>query len=61
MPNFDWLFLEPLKKCDIEFKSDVHITKINRPILILHAKDDLVVPFCLGKKVILVYDFYYCF
>ena len=51
MPKFDWLFLEPLSKNGIEFKSDEHIAHINVPVLILHAKDDLVVPFILGKRV----------
>ncbi|KAB7495165.1 Monoacylglycerol lipase ABHD12 [Armadillidium nasatum] len=50
MPKFKELFLDPLKDTGIDFRSDEHITKINRPVLILHAKDDLVVPFKLGKR-----------
>ena len=51
MPKFEWLFLKPLHENGIDFKSDEHIALIDVPVLILHAMDDLVVPFILGKKV----------
>ncbi|XP_066964156.1 lysophosphatidylserine lipase ABHD12-like isoform X1 [Macrobrachium rosenbergii] len=50
MPKFEWLFLEPLAASGIDFRSDDHIVHINAPVLILHAEDDLVVPFALGRK-----------
>ncbi|KAK7073294.1 Protein abhd12b [Halocaridina rubra] len=50
MPKFEWLFLDPLASSGIDFRSDDHIVHINIPVLILHAEDDLVVPFRLGKK-----------
>ncbi|CAL4058670.1 unnamed protein product [Meganyctiphanes norvegica] len=50
MPKFEWLFLTPLSSNGIDFRSDEHIAHINTPILILHAEDDLVVPYMLGHK-----------
>ncbi|XP_068238665.1 lysophosphatidylserine lipase ABHD12-like isoform X2 [Palaemon carinicauda] len=50
LPYFDWAFVDPLKDIDVQFKSDVHITRITAPIIILHAQDDRVIPFDLGKK-----------
>jgi len=40
----------------IRFESDKHVAEFHQPILILHAEDDLVVPFKLGYK---VYDIFY--
>ncbi|CAG0881332.1 unnamed protein product [Darwinula stevensoni] len=50
MPFFDWLFLGGLSKSRLEFESSRHILKVNVPVLILHAEDDLVVPYILGVK-----------
>jgi len=50
MPAFEWIFTSPLKKNDLAFESDKHIAFIHIPILILHAVDDPVVPFHLGRK-----------
>lgn len=50
MPRFEWLFLEPLATSGIDFRSDDHIVHVQTPVLILHAEDDLVVPFALGQK-----------
>jgi abhydrolase domain-containing protein 12 len=50
MPAFDWIFTSPLKRNDLAFESDKHIGNIHIPIMILHAVDDPVVPFMLGKK-----------
>jgi len=49
MPWFDWFFTSPLANNDLGFVSDQRIEVIDIPILILHAEDDLVVPFKLGK------------
>jgi abhydrolase domain-containing protein 12 len=51
MPFFDWLFVYPLKENGFGFESDQYIANIHIPILILHAIDDPVVPYFLGKKV----------
>lgn len=40
-----------MQENNFTFQSDKHITKVNCPILILHAKDDVVVPYHLGEKV----------
>ncbi|KAF2354541.1 Serine aminopeptidase S33 [Trinorchestia longiramus] len=50
MPLFQWLFLEPLDKAGLCFTSDQHLECANVPVLILHAEDDLVVPFKLGRR-----------
>ncbi|XP_050731190.1 lysophosphatidylserine lipase ABHD12-like [Eriocheir sinensis] len=50
MPKFDWLFLKPLASSGIDFRTEEHIAHVAAPVLILHAEDDLVVPFTLGKK-----------
>ncbi|KAF7278089.1 hypothetical protein GWI33_008853 [Rhynchophorus ferrugineus] len=53
---FGWLayfnstLLRPLRKNGLEFRSLDHIGLIDSPVLILHAKDDGVVPFKLGQQ-----------
>lgn len=59
MPKFEWLFLKPLVDSGIDFRSDDHIANIEAPVLILHAEDDLVVPFALGRKVSLIFNHNY--
>jgi len=49
MPWYDWFFTAPLATNDLGFVSDQRVQVIDVPILILHAEDDLVVPFKLGK------------
>jgi len=49
MPYFDWFFTKSLEENDLGFVSDQRISVIDVPIVILHAKDDAVVPFMLGK------------
>ena len=64
MPWYDWFFTAPLATNDLGFVSDQRvqvgflglvekkmdfIQVIDVPIMILHAEDDLVVPFKLGK------------
>jgi hypothetical protein len=53
------LFVHPLRKNDIIFQNDGHITKISVPIMILHAKDDNVIPSHLGRRVRFEH-LYYC-
>jgi len=49
MPWYDWFFTAPLATNDLGFVSDQRVQVIDVPIMILHAEDDLVVPFKLGK------------
>ena len=44
------LIFSQLREANLEFDSVINLKKILEPILILHAKDDKVVPFELGKK-----------
>ncbi|KAF7704749.1 lysophosphatidylserine lipase ABHD12 isoform X2 [Silurus meridionalis] len=50
LPGFDWFFLDSITANDIRFPSDENVNHISCPVLILHAEDDPVVPFHLGKK-----------
>ncbi|KAM9809706.1 lysophosphatidylserine lipase ABHD12-like isoform X4 [Syngnathus typhle] len=50
LPGFDWFFLDAITANDIRFANDDNINHIRCPVLILHAEDDHVVPFHLGKK-----------
>ena len=49
MPWFDWFFTTSLADSDVAFMTDQRIAVIDCPVLILHAEDDAVVPFKLGK------------
>jgi hypothetical protein len=44
--------VQPLIRNDISFQNDGHIGKIAVPIMIMHAKDDYVIPSLLGRRVI---------
>ncbi|XP_013879073.1 lysophosphatidylserine lipase ABHD12 [Austrofundulus limnaeus] len=50
LPGFDWFFLDAISANNIHFTSDENVNHISCPVLILHAEDDAVVPFHLGKK-----------
>ncbi|KAK1905520.1 Lysophosphatidylserine lipase ABHD12 [Dissostichus eleginoides] len=50
LPGFDWFFLDAITANNIHFASDENVDHISCPLLILHAEDDSVVPFHLGKK-----------
>uniref|UniRef100_A0A3B5AB88 Abhydrolase domain containing 12 n=1 Tax=Stegastes partitus TaxID=144197 RepID=A0A3B5AB88_9TELE len=50
LPGFDWFFLDAITANNIRFASDENVNHISCPVLILHAEDDGVVPFHLGKK-----------
>ena len=50
MPAFEWIFTSTLDRSDVAFFSDVAVKSIHVPVLILHARDDHVVPFDLGRK-----------
>jgi abhydrolase domain-containing protein 12 len=49
MPWFDWFFTAPLATNDLGFVSDQRLEAIDVPVMILHAEDDLVVPYKLGR------------
>ncbi|XP_037083195.1 lysophosphatidylserine lipase ABHD12-like [Pollicipes pollicipes] len=50
MPGFRWLILDPLIAHDMAFESDRHIANVTVPILIMHAEDDLIIPYELAVK-----------
>lgn len=60
LPWFNYTIVDPLYENDLRFESDKHIAEFSQPILIIHAEDDLVVPFKLGYKVSGIY-FFHCF
>lgn len=51
LPWFEFFFIEPVEESNIVFNSDKHLMDTKMPILILHARDDIVVPYTLGEKV----------
>uniref|UniRef100_A0ABI7VX19 Lysophosphatidylserine lipase ABHD12 n=1 Tax=Felis catus TaxID=9685 RepID=A0ABI7VX19_FELCA len=51
-PGFDWFFLDPITSSGIKFANDENVKHISCSLLILHAEDDPVVPFQLGRKVL---------
>lgn len=51
MPWFKYTVVDALYNSGFRFESDAHIMHVDNPILILHAEDDLVVPFKLGFRV----------
>ncbi|XP_067006951.2 lysophosphatidylserine lipase ABHD12 isoform X2 [Anabrus simplex] len=50
LPWFDTCFLDPVHANNLKFESDKHLSQVASPVLILHAEDDLVVPYVLGKR-----------
>uniref|UniRef100_A0A3P9PCD6 Abhydrolase domain containing 12, lysophospholipase n=1 Tax=Poecilia reticulata TaxID=8081 RepID=A0A3P9PCD6_POERE len=56
LPGFDWFFLDSITANNIRFATAApdggrrNVDHISCPVLILHAEDDGVVPFHLGKK-----------
>lgn len=50
MPWFSWVFIEGIKMNNIRFASDENIAGVTAKTLILHALDDGVVPYALGRK-----------
>lgn len=51
LPWFEFFFIEPVEESNIIFNTEKHLTDTKMPILILHARDDIVVPYTLGEKV----------
>ncbi|KAK7487129.1 hypothetical protein BaRGS_00021624 [Batillaria attramentaria] len=50
VPGFLEYITESIAEHEVNFSSDHYITEVTPHILILHAEDDLVVPFHLGHK-----------
>ncbi|XP_073987588.1 lysophosphatidylserine lipase ABHD12 isoform X2 [Rhodnius prolixus] len=50
LPWFDYFFIQPMYDNGLRFESDVHLSKVSAPIMILHAEDDIVIPIDLGEK-----------
>ncbi|XP_046676382.1 lysophosphatidylserine lipase ABHD12-like isoform X1 [Homalodisca vitripennis] len=50
LPWFDFCFVEPVYENNLRFESDVNLRNVSVPLLFLHAEDDRVVPFKLGRK-----------
>lgn len=51
LPWFNYMFIEPMRQNNFLFESDIHVGEFKAPLIILHAEDDLIVPFSLGHKV----------
>lgn len=43
--------MDPVGENQLLFETDKHLGIIKSPVLILHAEDDMVVPYQLGKRV----------
>lgn len=51
LPWFDYMISRPMYSNHLRFQSDQHIGEFREPVLIMHAEDDLVIPFELGYRV----------
>lgn len=51
LPWFNYTIVDPMFHNNLRFESDKHICSFPQPVTILHAEDDLVVPYKLGYKV----------
>lgn len=52
----DGFFTNNLLLNDLAFDSDLHVKRIECPILMIHAKDDVIVKVSLFEKVNVPYD-----
>ncbi|XP_017120545.1 lysophosphatidylserine lipase ABHD12 isoform X2 [Drosophila elegans] len=50
LPWFDFTISRPMYTNRLRFESDIHIQEFHQPIMIIHAEDDVVVPFLLGYR-----------
>lgn len=51
LPWFNYTIVDPMYENNLRFESDNHIGTFPQPITILHAEDDIVVPYKLGHQV----------
>uniref|UniRef100_UPI00398F0827 lysophosphatidylserine lipase ABHD12-like isoform X6 n=1 Tax=Pristiophorus japonicus TaxID=55135 RepID=UPI00398F0827 len=49
-PGFEWFFMDTITENNIFFHNVENLKSISTPVLILHAEDDDIIPFKLGKK-----------
>ncbi|XP_042194028.1 lysophosphatidylserine lipase ABHD12 isoform X2 [Callorhinchus milii] len=49
-PGFEWFFLDPVTENNIVFHNIENLKSVSSPVLILHAEDDPIIPFELGRK-----------
>lgn len=50
LPWFNLMIAQPMYNNHLRFESDRHIGTFHQPVMIVHAEDDLVVPFQLGYQ-----------
>lgn len=50
LPGFKSLIWTLMEKIDIEFANDKNLQTLTSPVLILHAEDDTIVPYYMGKE-----------
>ncbi|GFG36128.1 hypothetical protein Cfor_02396 [Coptotermes formosanus] len=50
LPWFEFFFVDPVGENQMLFETDKHLGIIKSPVLILHAEDDMVVPYQLGRR-----------
>lgn len=50
LPWFDYMISQPMYDNRLRFESDKHVGEFPQPIMIMHAEDDVVVPFRLGYQ-----------
>uniref|UniRef100_A0A0M3K415 Lysophosphatidylserine lipase ABHD12 n=1 Tax=Anisakis simplex TaxID=6269 RepID=A0A0M3K415_ANISI len=50
LPWFDDIVVHPLENSGLNMSSDLRITRVSCPILIMHAEDDHVIPSKLGRR-----------
>uniref|UniRef100_A0A915PNI9 Serine aminopeptidase S33 domain-containing protein n=1 Tax=Setaria digitata TaxID=48799 RepID=A0A915PNI9_9BILA len=50
LPWFEKMVLKPLDRCGLDMSTDYRITKVDCPVLILHAEDDHIIPLHLAHK-----------
>lgn len=53
LPWFNYTIVDPMYENNLRFESDNHIATFPQPIMILHAEDDIVVPYKLGHQLYL--------
>lgn len=49
-PWFEFFFVDPVGENQLLFETDKHLGIVKSPVLILHAEDDMVVPYQLGRR-----------
>lgn len=58
LPWFEFFIIEPVIENNIIFDTETNLMNTKMPILILHARDDIVIPYELGEKVNIIILFF---